>query len=63
MICLLKKINMICRLKQVYKVRPDMLSFYTERKKNEMDICLPLSSADYLGKQFGPRSGLTNCQA
>ena len=28
-----------------------------------LTLCLPVSSADNLGKQFGPRSGLTICRA
>ena len=27
-----------------------------------LTLCLPVSSADNLGKQFGPRSGTTNHQ-
>ena len=29
--------------------------------RESLFLCLPVSSADNLGKQFGPRSGLTNC--
>ena len=28
-----------------------------------LTLCLQVSSADNIGKQFGPRSGPTNCQA
>ena len=32
-------------------------------EKNCLTLCLPVSSADNLGEQFGPRSGLTNRRA
>ena len=32
-------------------------------KQCSLPLCLPVSSADDLCKQFGPRSGLTKCQA
>ena len=38
-------------------------TFYSDRTVGSLTLCLPVSSADNLGKQFGPRSGPTNCHA
>ena len=50
--------------KTVYVARKFRAYFlYVSDKSIILTLCLPVSSADNLGKQFGPRSGPTNRRA
>ena len=39
------------------------ISIISVCRGSALTLCLPVSATDNLGRQFGPRSGTTNCRA
>ena len=52
--------HMACFYGEIQKMIQD---FIIANYRPCLTLCLPMSSADNLGKQFGPRSGPTICRA
>ena len=58
-------VHTLCReiAEAVARLRRLIGAFVIHHMESCLSLCLPVLSADNLGKQFGPRSGPTNCWA